>query len=653
MRRDPHAAGDELAPELIRLLHEAVPAERLSRLLAEAEALPDTAPERSSRVELVRMAMAVRNRLELHERREQGLLAVIESAQDLSGRLDLGDLLAAIVARARKLMGSDVAWLSVLDAERGVFRVVVAEGAVSETTAQMVAHRDRGVASLVMTTGLPFSTPDYLHDTRFVHDPRLDDTFRAEGIAALLGVPLARDGEVIGLLFLADRYHRSHTAQSVSILCTLATHGAVALRNARDFERASTALAELERHARGVQAAADAHEQMTSLLAKGASLQTLCQAIATRLGGDVRVLDEASQPLCRAAPEDAAPADAAAFDPFGPQSAAVAQALRQSRQSGRSAAVEPGPEAGPLRCRVMAVIGGDDALGAIVLLHGGALDDVAVRTLERCASIVGVVLLSQERMEATRSRGVSALLRALISPRQDDAAVLADRAGPLGVDLAQPLTLMLVAADRPGAGYLARRLRAAVPAGGLLVDDVDGQLTVLCNTTRAAESRAAVAQLLRGEVDASYRGVMSRPVAGAGAIPGLYATLRRALGVLERIGVQGHVVDQNELAMYSILFETHDPASLAQYLESTIGALLAHDRRRQSDLASTLLCYFDHGQNAKATAQRLNLHVNTVRQRLAAVEEVLGYWGQAARVLELHVALRLWHLGRPAPPPAG
>src|SRR6186713_3124887 len=237
------------------------------------------------------MAMAVRNRLEVQQQRERGMMAVIESAQDLSSRLDLTGLLSAIVSRARNLMGSHVAWLSTYDAERGEYQVLVADGALSQSTSNMVASRDRGVGSILMATRLPFTTPDYLHDKRFVHDPKLDDTFRAEGIAALVGVPLIWDGEVEGLLFVADRYHRMHTAQSISILSTLATHGAVALRNANNFKRANAALekaeqarAALERHVRSVQAAAEAHEQMTGLLAKGASLATLCQAVAQRLG---------------------------------------------------------------------------------------------------------------------------------------------------------------------------------------------------------------------------------------------------------------------------------------------------------------------------------------------------------------------------------
>jgi DNA-binding PucR family transcriptional regulator len=144
-----------------------------------------------------------------------------------------------------------------------------------------------------------------------------------------------------------------------------------------------------------------------------------------------------------------------------------------------------------------------------------------------------------------------------------------------------------------------------------------------------------------------HRGVLSRPVARPAEIPALYATLRRALAVLGRLGVQGRIVGQDELAIYSTLFETHDRASLDNFLEATIGPLLAHDLKRGSELAATLLAYLDAHQNAKTTAQRLAIHVNTVRQRLATVEDLLGAWGHASRALELHIALRLWRLSTP------
>jgi sugar diacid utilization regulator len=588
--------------------------------------------------------------MELQQQRERGMLAVIESAQELSSRLDLTSLLHTIVSRARNLLGSDLAWLSIHDTERDEFQVLVADGALAQTTPTMVTRRDHGVASVVMSTRLPFTTPDYLNDTRFVHDARLDATFRDEGIAALVGVPLILEGEVTGLLFLADRYHRTHTAQSLSVLCTLATHGAVALRNARNFERANAALAkadracaELERHVRNIQAAAEAHEQMTTLLARGAPLAALCEAVARLMGGDLLVLDEAAQVVSRGAATGWAGTQSSAYAPNGEHSAGLTTALRHSRQIGRSVqAYAVDGEA----CRVMPVIGGADVLGSIVLFHPGTLDDVAVRTFERCSSVIGVVLLSQDRLEANKSRSVSTLLRALVSTRQDEPALMIDAAERHGVNLQQPLAAFLVEMEAPSASYAARRLRGVAAFGHALVDEIDGVLVILCNATRAIDVREALATRTLREFDATYRGVVSRPVAGPSEIPALFTTLRRALAILGRIGVQGRIVGQNELALYSTLFETHDRASLSDFLEGTIGPLISHDRKRGAELTSTLLSYFDCNQNAKETAQRLQIHVNTVRQRLATIEYLLGHWGQAARALEIHMALRLWSLGQ-------
>jgi hypothetical protein len=595
--------------------------------------------------------MAVRNRLELQQERERGLLAVIESAQDLSSRLDLQGLLSAIVSRARHLLGSDVAWLSTYDADPDEFHVMVADGALSRSTSDMVARRNRGVAGVVMSTRLPFATPDYLHDKRFVHDSKLDDTFREEGIAALIGVPLIWDGEVVGLLFVADRYHRMHTAHSTSILCTLATHGAVALKNARDFERVNAALArtdqaraELERHVLSVQAAIDAHEKITSLLARGASLATLCQSVAQLLGGSVLVLDESGLVVSGGVAAGYDGTGAQAYAPHGDHGAALTRAMRASRTVGRSVeAYEVDGET----CRVLPVIGGDDILGSALLFHRGKLEDVALRTFERSSSVIGIVLLSQHRIEASRNRSASVLLRSLVSPRQDDPAELADRAEQHGLDLTRPLSLVLVEMEGPRADYAARRFGSLTPLVHALVDDIDGVLVILCAATCAQEIRQTLSTWMRHDLNAAYRGVLSRPVLRPAEIPALYATLRRALAVLARIGTQGQIIGQDELAIYSTLFETHDRASLKNFLEATVGPLLSHDAKRGSDLAATLLAYFHCNQNAKTTAQRLGIHVNTVRQRLATVEDLLGPWGQAARALEIHIALRLWSLGAP------
>jgi hypothetical protein len=453
---------------------------------------------------------------------------------------------------------------------------------------------------------------------------------------------------VIGLLFVADRYHRTHTALNVSILCTLATHAALAINNAKAFAEAEAALHKadlarqaLEGRARDVQGAVEAHEQLTSLLATGASLGALCQSIAELLGGSLLVLDEASQVISRGAAPGHESAAAAVFSPNDEHSAALTRALRESRVAGRSVlAFSRGTEV----CRAIAVLGGNEVLGAMLLFRADDLREVSLRTFERSASVVGIVLLSQDRVEAGKTREVASLLRTLISPRQEEPALTLDRAERFGLDLSQPISLMVVEMAQHRPGFWARRLRDGLPSSASVLDEVDGVLVVVCRATHAREVLDEFSSLARRELGDAFRGILSRPVHSPAEMPALYATLRRALPVLSRLGMHGSILNQNEMALYSVLFETHDQGSLNTFLEATIGAVILHDGKRGSDLAATLLMYFDCNQNARTTATRLGIHVNTVRQRLATVEELLGHWGSASRALEVHIALRLWRL---------
>lgn len=647
-------AAQQIAWSLVQLLHQGAGADDFAAQLAQAEALPESDRAKAGLVELVRMAMALRNRLELSQQRESGMLAVIESARDLSSHLDLGELLLAIVSRARNMLGSQVAWISEYDVQRDAFHVLATDGALARSTGQMVAGRDLGVAGVVMKTRLPFTTPDYLNDSRFAHDAALDATFRDEGVAALVGVPLLWEGEVIGLLFVADRYHRTHTAHNISILSTLATHAAVAMKNAKAFEQATAALAsaqaaraELERHARKVQAAAEAHEEMTSLLARGASLATLTDAVARLMEGSVLVIDEASQVIARGTAPGYRGEGAQRHAPNGSESSMLARALRESRQVGRSVlAFETGGES----CRINAVIAGDELLGAVLLFRQGEPDETSIRTFERATSVVGIVLLARERMEASQTRDQSALLRALVSPRQDEPALLHERAGRYGLDLQHPCTFLLLDLGHPRAGEAARRLRTTRSLAHAIFDEMDGTLAVLCATTQAEDASRTLAELARNVAGSEWRGVTSRPVRATAELPAVFRTLRRALPVLRRLGVRGHLVAQNEMALYSTLFETQDQESLSGFLASSIGALTDYDHKRGTELAATLLSYFDSNQNAKLAAQRLGIHVNTMRQRLATIEDLIGHLGNPARALEVHIALRLWSLTRDAGP---
>ncbi len=639
-------SGSALLADLIHFLHQGVAAEDFFAQIDRINQLPLPGNEKASLIECVRMAMAVRNRLELQQQREKGLLAVIESAQDLSRHLDLIGLLRAIVTRARNLLGAHVAWISVYNPEVDQMQVQVTDGAIFRETDKMTTRKHLGAGSVVFSTKLPFTTPDYLSDERFQHDPKLDEIFRNEGIAGLVGVPLLLENEVIGLLFVADRYHRSHTALEISILSTLATHAAVAINTAKAFDLTHKALqkgdiarAALEIHASNVQSASEAHEQLTALLAQGASLPTLCNKLAGMLDARILVLDEALQVICSGHAGDDAEGPAP-FDPYGEHRSAIERAAHESRKAGRSL-IAYATDSGV--CRVVAVIGGSEVVGSVLLLRDRDADEVAIRIFERSASVIGIVLLSQERLEIHRSRDAAALIRGLLLPHQYEWSATRERAEQLGFVLAQPLSLLLIESGALKASYLVRRLRSSPALAGSVLDEMDDIVAIVCPTQVAQDVGQACRRLLAGELGVDYRGVLSRPMAAAERLAALYASLRKALFVARRLGAGG-ILNQHELTLYSALFETQDEASIDAFLESSIGALLAHDRKKNAELANTLLFYFDANRNARLVARRMDIHVNTVRQRLVSIENLLGPLLNPTRALELHMALRLWTL---------
>src|SRR5512138_3140297 len=278
---------------------------------------------------------ALRARLEQAQLRERSLVAVLESARDLVAMRDLEQVLAAIVARARQLVGAQLAFLASYDPARGHFYMRATDGAITERLPRLILERGYGMISLIAETGAPRQSSHYGEDERFVHDPEVDSIFREEGIDALLGVPLPFGTEVVGILYVGDRYSRTYLGWEISMLSTLAAHAAVAMLNARAFEEtraalreASEANARLAEQAAGIRLAADAHEELTALVAKGGGPADIARVLGAKLHGAVLVLDEGGRVLA------AAPADAsgtrAASEPFPSDPAAAFERAREA-----------------------------------------------------------------------------------------------------------------------------------------------------------------------------------------------------------------------------------------------------------------------------------------------------------------------------------
>jgi purine catabolism regulator len=95
-----------------------------------------------------------------------------------------------------------------------------------------------------------------------------------------------------------------------------------------------------------------------------------------------------------------------------------------------------------------------------------------------------------------------------------------------------------------------------------------------------------------------------------------------------------------ELGIDRLLVHVPD-AEQADFAETMLGPLLAHDARHRTDLLPTLETFLAT-RNAASTARRLFVHYNTVKGRLRVIEEILGpVLDDPDRCLGLALALRI------------
>ncbi|MEU6530682.1 GAF domain-containing protein [Streptomyces sp. NPDC046928] len=602
-------------------------------LLARAEGRPTEQIVALEQAKL--LALRVRSELEGRRRREAELSALFETAHDLAGLRDLDAVLQAIVQRARSLLGTDVAYLSLNDPARGDTYMRVTEGSVAARFQQLRLGMGEGLGGLVAQTARPYVTDDYFKDDRFQHTLAIDAGVRDEGLVAILGVPLTLGHHVIGVLFAADRRARVFEREQIALLGSFAALAAAAIDTANLLSETRSALADLERaneiirdRSGVIERASDVHDRLAQLVLHGGGVHDVAAAVSEVLDGTVEFTEATAVP---------------------------AAALEASRAEGHA-----------VRYRddwVAAVVAGGELLGALVLRGQPGLDPVDQSTLERAATVTSLLLLARRSAAEAEQRVRGELLDDLLDARDRDPRLLRERAARLHADLdARHVVLAArldaVAADAEQEADARRRLwsaashlaatrhglAAARDGGTVLLLPLTGDDTATALARRTARHLGtAVHEAVTVGASAPVEDLAAHPDAVAAG----YEEGRRCLEALRLLGRPGDGAAAEDFGFLGLLLA--GDRDVAGFVGRTIGPVVAYDERRGTDLLRTLDAYFSCGMSPARTKDDLHVHVNTVAQRLERVGRLLGDdWQSPARALEIQLALRLHRLSGPA-----
>lgn len=185
------------------------------------------------------------------------LAAVDSAAQAIAAERGLDAVLARLAAVARDLTGAPYAAIGLPDGAGG-FERFLTDGMDDDTIAAIGwLPRTHGLLGTLLEDGDPYLIDDVTTDDRFQGFPDAHPVLRG-----LLGVPIERDGEVVGGFYVGDLGRAAFDEQDIAAVELLAGHAAVAIDRARldDLLAERSILEERSRLAR------DLHDTMTQRL---------------------------------------------------------------------------------------------------------------------------------------------------------------------------------------------------------------------------------------------------------------------------------------------------------------------------------------------------------------------------------------------------
>jgi diguanylate cyclase (GGDEF)-like protein len=165
-------------------------------------------------------------------RQNEYLSALHDTALGLINRLDLMELLEAIVTRAGQLVGTPDGHIYLVDPERDEIEAKVAIGTASHFLGYRL-RRGEGLAGRVWETGEPIVVDDY---QRW---PGRSPGFSSEAVHGVVGMPLTSGAQVVGVMVLAHgEPGRTFGRDELGLLGRFAQLAALAIDNARLYTSA-------------------------------------------------------------------------------------------------------------------------------------------------------------------------------------------------------------------------------------------------------------------------------------------------------------------------------------------------------------------------------------------------------------------------------
>ena len=189
--------------------------------------------------------------------------------------------------------------------------------------------------------------------------------------------------------------------------------------------------------------------------------------------------------------------------------------------------------------------------------------------------------------------------------------------------------------------------RGVSGAVGQYVDAIVGLYPLEDDSNALARSRSSV-EAVRTQLASRFpKGLvaagLSRPAAGLSSLREAYREAKDSVVIAYELSDRDSTTYYGDLKLYQLLLalKERNLEHLQQFYSDALGPLVAHDKRKQSDLIRTLSGFFAANGNLAKAAQELDVHRNTLVYRLERISELTKLnLDDSDNRLILHLALK-------------
>lgn len=422
----------------------------------------------------------------------------------------------------------------------------------------------------------------------------------------------------------------------------------------------------LERQASVLQRSMDMHTQFIETVLSGGGMDDIASVLASQIDAAVAIVDMRWSIVAAAGEWHGLAGDLELLASLSTRDARQVRAVEEPwgfAPEMTRITLEPVSEAsiGPAHSVILASIGSDDfKYGRLLVLEPEG------RALGRMDSIAIGHAVTTVTLEALRIKSAQDVERRyrvnfwddLVHRRFDSAQDTVKKAKAFDVDLSRPNIVFTLAPDPAVANGLNGIAAIPGPESVRLQDEIAQAVSRFCaeepegaslvafpyrrgvsvlmpwtgdihDAAGARREAMALAQRLHAHVAAE---IAPRTLSiGIGryykdpmSVSQCYRESWQAVILGTLVFGPNRVVHFDFMGAYRIMSRCSDHSELKGFVDGLLGPVISYDSVRSTELVATLEAFLDEGCNLQATADRLFVHVNTLKYRLSRVERLVG-----------------------------